>query len=251
MKKISLYTIIITVTSLMMITSCQDTDMDGIIPVDHSALTLPGKRNDLSIPYQEQKLLFGKTNQQWTSEWWQTMMSYDCAHNPLNLQSLSMTVNQTSPVVFLAGVTSGIAFRTIEVSGDKALLIPIINVINEYSSKDTVQNSVPDQTIEQLLKVEAHNYINQATNMNVVLDGRPIRIGYNNRVASNLFSFTGNQDLSSCTQHTVTGQPQVAVSDGYWIILQNLAHGRHTLHTHAEILANGIVPDVYYDIYVN
>ncbi|MEP6793502.1 MAG: hypothetical protein ABJB16_04195 [Saprospiraceae bacterium] len=250
MKKNSLYTIIIAATTLMMITSCQDTDIDGIVPVDHSAWSVPDKTDGLGTLYPDQKLLFGKTNQQWSAEWWKTVMSYDCAHNPLNLQSLSITVNQASPVVFLTGVTSGIAVRTIEVSRAKALLVPIINVLKEYPSANTDQNPRPGQTVEQFLKAEAAKYINLATNMKVVLDGRPIRIESNNRVATDLFYFKGNKDLAGCIGQVVTGQLQVGVSDGYWIVIENLSPGRHTLHTHAEILATGIVPDVYYNIVV-
>lgn len=250
MKKNSLYTFIIAVTSLMVISSCQDTDIDGLVPVDHSLLSLSDNPKGFGLPYPEKELLFGKTIEQWSAEWWKTMMAYDCTHNPFNQQTLSMTVNQASPVVFLSGMTDGVAIRSIIVPRRNALFVPIINVLKEHSSDDGVQNPAPDQTIEQFLKEEATNYINLASNMKVVLDGKPIRIGSNNRVATNLFYFKGNKDLSDCTEHIVTGQLQVAVSDGYWLFLQNLSPGRHTLHTHAEILATSIVPDVYYDIYV-
>ncbi len=235
---------------LFVFTSCQDTDIDGMLSDDHSTFSLADNTSGFGLSYPDQELLFGKTIEQWSTEWWKTMMSYDCANNPLNQQTLSMTVKQASAVVFLTGVTDGIALRTITVSRHNALFVPIINVLKEYSAAGGVQNSVPDQTIEQILKAEAHNYINLVTNIKADLDGRPMKIGSNSRVATDLFYFKGNKGLSNCTQHTVTGQLQVAVSDGYWLFLQNLSPGRHTLHTHAEILATGIVPDVYYNIIV-
>jgi hypothetical protein len=235
---------------LFVFSSCQDTDIDGIVPVDHSGRSVPGLTNGWDVPNPDQNLLFGKTNQQWSTEWWRTMMSYDCAHNPLNLQSLSMTVNQASPVVFLSGMPSGISVRTIEVPRDKAFFVPIINVLKEYPSVNTDQNPRPGQTVEQFLKAEAAKYINLATNMKVVLDRDLIKITSKDRVATNLFYFKGNEDLSGCVGQAVTGQLQAGVSDGYWIVIDHLSPGRHTLHTHAEILATSIVPDVYYNIIV-
>ncbi len=235
---------------LFVFTSCQDTDIDGIVPVDHTGWSVPDLSNNLGLPNPDSKLLFGKSNQQWSTEWWKTMMSYDCAHNPLNQQSWSITVNQASPVVFLTGMTSGISVRTIEVSRDKALFIPIINVLKEYPAVNLDQNPRPDQTVEQFLKTEAAKYINLATNIKVVLDRNLIKITATDRVATDLFYFKANKDLAGCVGQAVTGQLQVGVSDGYWIVIDHLSPGRHTLHTHAEILATGIVPDVYYNIIV-
>lgn len=235
---------------LFVFTSCQDTDIDGIVPVDHSARSVPDLTNGQNNIYPDQKLLFGKSNQQWSTEWWKTIMSYDCVHNPLNQQSLSVTVNQASPVVFLSGMPSGISERTIEVTRDKALFVPIINVLKEYPSTNTDQNPRPGQTVEQFLKAEAAKYVNLATNMKVVLDRDVIKITAKDRVATDMFYFKRNKDLAGCVGQAVTGQLQVGVSDGYWIVIDHLSPGRHTLHTHAEILATGIVPDVYYNIIV-
>ncbi len=243
-------TAIASMACFLVFSSCQDTDIDGIIPVDHSGRSVPDLTDGFGITSPDQKLLFGKTNQQWSTEWWRTMMSYDCTNNPLNQQSLSMTINQASPVVFLSGMPSGISVRTIEVPRDKALFVPIINVLKEFPSTNTDQNPRPGQTVEQYLKAEAATYINLATNMKVVLDRDLIKITSKERVATGLFNFKANKDLAGCVGQAVTGQVQVGVSDGYWIVIDHLSPGRHTLHTHAEILATSIVPDVYYNIVV-
>lgn len=251
MKKTNLIQVAITsMICLFIFTSCQEADIDGIVPVDQSAKSLPGKTNGPELTFPDGNGLFGKTSEQWSAEWWKSIMSYDCAHNPLNQQSLALTINQLSPVVFLTGMTSGIAVRNLEVPRNKALFVPVINVLKEYPSANTDQNPKPGVTVQQYLKSEAAKYINLATNMKAELDGRLIKIGNNNRVATDLFYFKGNKDLTGCTQQTVTGQLQAAVSDGYWIFVQNLSPGRHILHTHAEILHTSIVPDVYYEIYI-
>ncbi|MEO6132634.1 MAG: hypothetical protein ABIQ02_12360 [Saprospiraceae bacterium] len=249
MKKISLYTIIIATTSLMMITSCLDTDLDGIVPVSENAKSLPDKTNAYD-PTIEPKGLHGKTITDWTKEWWRYVMSFDCANNPLNLPYLSSPATQLGQVVFLVGTNDGMATRNIEVSGEKALFVPIINVLRDYPGAYLHGLPAPGQSVEQFLKIEAANYINQATNMKAVLDGRIVKITKQNRFATDQFYFKSNKDLKNCMDATLTGQPQVAVSDGYWIILQKLNPGRHTLRVHAEILQTGIVIDVVYNLFV-
>jgi len=47
-----------------------------------------------------------------------------------------------------------------------------------------------------------------------------------------LFPFTAAislKDLDGC----VTGSPQLAVADGYWLLLEPLSRGEHTLHFRA------------------
>lgn len=251
MKKLNLISFAFaTMSCVFVATSCQDTDIDEFVSVDHTSRSLPGRTLDTDITYADQKELFGKSMKQWAQDWWRNIMSYDCAHNPLNQSELNMSPDLTSPVVFLSGMPNGISNRYVEVPRNKALLIPVMNVLKEYPSVNIDQNPKPGQTVEQFLKIEAAKYINLATNMKVVLDRDLIKITNANRVATDLFYFKGNKDLAGCVGQAVTGQLQVGVSDGYWLVIENLSPGRHTLHTHAEILHSGIVPDVYYDIVV-
>ncbi|MEP6646139.1 MAG: hypothetical protein ABJC12_03555 [Saprospiraceae bacterium] len=250
MKKISLFPILIIVVTMMMVTACQDTDLDGIVPVSESAKSLPDKTNGLDLIH-EQNGLNGKTYQEWTKEWWRYVMSFDCAHNPLNLTSLSTQASQYRNIVFLVGTESGMATRNIEVFGNTPLFVPVINVLKDYPGAYLHEVPQPGQSIEKFLKTQAANYINQATNMKALLDGHSIKISNENRFATDQFYFKGNKDLKNCVDASLTGQPQVAVSDGYWITIQNLSPGKHTLRIHAEILSTGIVTDVIYNLTIH
>lgn len=251
MKKINLIlTAITAVTCMLLVSACQDTDIDGLIPVDTNVKSVPDRINGSEVIFSNGTTLFGKTDKYWVAEWWKYFMGLDCNHNPFNFTSFATSVTQQGPVVFLSGMPSGTAVRYVEVDKNKALLIPLMNVMKDYPAAYIDQTPRPGQTVEQYLKTEAHKYMNLATNLSAVLDNRPIKITNNNRIDSDLFFVTVNPQLQTCLEHSVSSQSLVAVTDGYWLILRNLSPGRHSLHVHAEILSTSIIPDTYYNFSV-
>ena len=66
------------------------------------------------------------------------------------------------------------------------------------------------------------------TELEVVVDGQPLNDLFSYRATSRLFTFTADPSLvafDSC----VTGTPQVGVTDGYWILMNPLPPGPHTI----------------------
>ena len=61
-----------------------------------------------------------------------------------------------------------------------------------------------------------------------VLDGQSIADLSSFRFHSQLFSFTAAASLQA-VDPCVTGSPQLAVVDGYWLLLKPLSPGTHTL----------------------
>jgi len=67
-------------------------------------------------------------------------------------------------------------------------------------------------------------------------------------VVSGLFQFTAAADLKLTGDPCVTGSPQLAISDGYWVMLKPLNHGEHVIHFKAGVSAWGPPLDVTYII---
>jgi hypothetical protein len=190
---------------------------------------------------------YGKTLQQWTIEWSQYVMSFECSINPLLDETGEDALNsQYGPVVFLASTIGGTATREVTIAKDKLVLFPVINVINDYPCPDALFKPAKGQSVESFLIEGARNAIDQAQNLQVTLDGVPIKITKANRYATRIFHFTGSKDLVNCLDPCITGFTQPAVSDGYWIMLNKLRPGQHKLHFHGEIPSVGYVVDVTY-----
>ncbi|MDQ3016988.1 MAG: hypothetical protein M3R25_09775 [Bacteroidota bacterium] len=207
--------------------------------------------NDNPRPGPVSPLLYDKTISQWTQDWWKHVMSIDCYENPLVHSILKTVITQEGPVVFLMGTDNGSALRFANIRRDQSVLIPIFNTLKKYPCDEQVTVIGSEQSLEQFLKREAKQYINQVTNIKVSLDDAPITISNENRVATELFHISGNATLVNCLDACASEKNKPAVSDGYWLVIPRLEPGRHVIRVHAEILQNGTVVDVLYNIAVN
>ena len=194
---------------------------------------------------------FGQSYNEWTEDWWQWLMSFNCAESPLlDPTGENAGLNQSGPVFFLAGTTEGTAERSVTIPHNKAILFPMINIINDYPCPDPNFQPGPGQTLEEFLQEGASGFIDLVDHLSVTLDGNDLNNEENYRFLTDLFQFTGNPDLTNCLDPCVTGEEQDAVSDGYWMMLKKLHRGQHTLHFYAEVPAYGFTVDVTYHITV-
>ena len=183
-----------------------------------------------------------------TQDWWKYAMSLDCEGNPVNDGSIGTAPGKIGRVVFLVGPYDGSTEKKVVITPKTALLVPVFNVLKTACDATPIDPS-SDQLAGQLLKEGARKYIDEVNILKATLDGRPIKISATNRIASDFFSFTGNIDLNNCTKQCVTGEPQLAVSDGYWLTFAGLTRGQHVLFVHGEIEGKDIVQEVTY--YIN
>ena len=88
--------------------------------------------------YSREEKPFGKTWEEWTAKWWQWLLSIPRDHNPgLDQTGENFDLNQLDPnVLFLAGALagSGPVERTITINTGKAVLFPVINLL-QYKKK--------------------------------------------------------------------------------------------------------------------
>jgi len=164
---------------------------------------------------------FGITYPEWTSKWWQWLVSIPTKDNPAaDNTGKNCGQKQSGPVWFLAGTTGGSAERSCTVPAGKALLFPIINSECNYAEYPAVKS------LPELIKcAKADN--DRTTNLKATIDGvRLQQLAERYRITSPLFSvtFPPNNVLGA-----PSGNTQM-ISDGFWVFLQPLSVGNHEIH---------------------
>jgi len=173
---------------------------------------------------------YGLSYAEWGAQWWRWAYSFPLAQfPPLQSGELDCGLGQSGSVWFLAGTTGqGPVTRSCTIPTGKALFFPIITYLNDYPCPDPNFQPPPGQTLEEFLTEGAQAVINLVTQLEVIVDGRSLTDLFSYRATSRLFTFTADPSLvafDSC----VTGTPQFGVTDGYWILLNPLPPGPHTI----------------------
>jgi hypothetical protein len=189
--------------------------------------------------------------EQLSAEWWQWALSIPTSVNPqLDLDGKNAVVGQRGSVWFLAGIFGGgTATRICSVPEGKQLFVPVINSIgiNTPGVCGSSLESVSD------VRNDAANGIAGATNLSVTLDGKPIK--NLQRVQSTVFAVALPEENvfdSPCAQFggVPAGIYSPAAGDGFYVLLDPLPVGPHTLHFHAKIPPKKFEEDVTYNITV-
>jgi hypothetical protein len=193
---------------------------------------------------------YGKSYAEWSAAWWQWAYGLPVDHHPLfDETGADAAVGQSGPVWYLGGVfnVSGSAHRTITVPKGTALFFPIINV--EWD------NICPpgSLTIDELRDL-AGATADLATNLICEVDGVSVPNLSQYRVPAGPFSVTmpdGNIfQLFGCAD-VVAGTYGPLMGDGYYVMLQPLSKGNHTLHFSATFAPPiSFTLDIVYDITV-
>jgi len=166
----------------------------------------------------------GRTYGEWSAKWWQGGLGLDNTQSPIATNGLADCSNgQTGNVWFLIGTfipaPSQINCR---VPHGTALFFPIVNA--ECSNLE-------DPPFFGLTPAEretcAKAFVNQVTSMTATIDGTPIENLANYRVQSGDFEFT-------LPANNLLGKPAGTVgrsgADGYYLLLNPLSSGQHTIH---------------------
>jgi hypothetical protein len=107
-------------------------------------------------------------------------------------------------------------------------------VLNDYPCPDPNFHPGPDQSLYDFLKSGAEAIVGTVDRLEVALDGRDLQDPFQYKYTSRRpFDVTGDPTLASAFDGCVTGAPQPAVSDGYFVMLKPLCRGRHTLTIHS------------------
>jgi hypothetical protein len=172
---------------------------------------------------------YGISFQDWTAKWWQWVSSIPFEINPLyDSTGKFCNESQSGPVWFLAGSsfpTEKVA-RNCEIPSEKSIFFPVINIQTSF-----VEN--PMLKSENELRQSSKIGIDIVRLKEVLVDGIKLSDSSIYRISSPLFNFTYPKD--SITGTNAPGSSQ-AVSDGYWVMLEPLSKGLHTIQFKGQVL---------------
>jgi hypothetical protein len=198
-----------------------------------------------SLSQQIQQVGSADTSSELTAEWWQWVLSIPPAENPmLDTTGQNCSVGQRGNIWFLVGTfNGGTAIRTCTVPQDKQLFFPVINYVN--ISAPGIGGQGPGNYLVKDQRRDAATYINNAANLSVKLDGKKIK--EITRIKSEVFDVAFTAD-------NVFGVPagvySPAVDDGFYVMLDPLNVGTHTLNFHSENPPAAFSLDVTYNLKV-
>ena len=184
----------------------------------------------------------GKSQAEWTQDWWNWAISYPNGANPItdatgaDAQKGYSTGSNT--VFFLAGSFSTPVpvpvVRTVNISSNRFLFFPILN---------TVSPAPFFGNTEAELRADASDNVGIPTNLSVRLDGVDITLPLPTTSLADYrqLSPPGLFDLV-IPENNIYGVPSgsyPSVSDGYWVALNPLTPGNHTLHFETRSVGTG------------
>lgn len=168
----------------------------------------------------------GKTIGAWTQDWWAWALSLAVPNDPLSDQTgANANNNQSGPVFFIGGTAGGTANRSFTVPQSRYLLLPLVNTVwteADYQDPNDIQAA-------------AEGAINAVNSLFFSLDGVPVPqaalFGYR-EPSSDFFSMIVVPDSVFDTTQlggVPAGTYNHAYSDGYWLMLEPLSVGPHTI----------------------
>jgi hypothetical protein len=206
----------------------------------------------------------GKSQYEWTADWWTTAGQASAAGNPLfsasGSESLALINQAGSPVYFLTGsVDGGAVDRTAAIAADQYIFFPVFSYLEWKSFGDP---DVGDNTC---------NSANAAMDPGVIddvfatLNGSPIVAD----IVSYRQSCKGQPDISPANEPAIDGafqssrpagslfeafgteNPDTFASDGYWLMLEPLPVGTYELSFGGSLYEGAAVQNNKYRLLVN
>ena len=188
-----------------------------------------------------------------SAKWQQWALSIPTLINPqLDTTGENCMVGQRGSVWFLAGIFGGgSATRRCAVPEGTLLFFPVINSVN-FDTPNVCGQGRDSFSVKELRALSA-GFIDGATNLSVKVDGKTSK--HVRRVRSQIFEIALPEDNvfdAPCTGlgNVPVGIYSPAVDDGFYVGLEPLKVGDHTLHIHAENPSAGFTLDVTYNLTV-
>jgi len=174
----------------------------------------------------------GHTQLDWSQQWWQWALGIPTSGNPLLDTSGSQAqLDNNRGVFFLAGSISGVPInRTIAVPFGKPVFFPVVNNVDAEIASPTCFQTAPADPLACALAFITGT-IDNATNLSASVDGVEVLNDTNKgpfrQTSTSFFDLTlppGN--LLGLPPGSYPGS---GVSDGYWVMLDGLTPGTHTV----------------------
>ncbi|HAK94459.1 MAG TPA: hypothetical protein DCM87_05525 [Planctomycetes bacterium] len=196
------------------------------VPSQGSAAPYPGPRQVTILPPGE--LYYGKTYNELAGDWWNWALQFPSEVNPLlDTTGEFGALGQEGRVWFLAGNFGGENVRELRVPPDKAVLVPMFN---------SLWWSPEDGNLEEV-RALANAQVNSGADVWCTINGKLVEDVYAYRAQSQPggfpFAIVEGGLLNEWGYEPRDAEP--AVADGYWLLLEPLPIGRHTIVFHSSI----------------
>lgn len=164
---------------------------------------------------------------EWIVKWTQWLTSIPNNNNPASDTSgIHCGTNQVGPVWYLAGTFGGSAERTCTIPKGKAILTPVLSGFCTYLTD-------PPKTESELLKCAREG--NDGATIEASVDGVPVQNLQQSRITSALSPFVIPAENPYGFTHS--GKTQ-AIVDGWFLFLEPLSSGAHTIHFSGSTVDN-------------
>ena len=167
--------------------------------------------------------LFDLTFGQWTVKWWQWLLSSSKDNNPaLDDDGCNANLRQSGPVWFLAGTLGEDRFprRQCNMPRNKYVLFPVINYEINVFEKSSLHS-------EEDLINDAIKDMNDIVHLEALIDKQSVPIY---RIQSDPKIFFVKLPTNNC--YDVKDGRVKCAADGYWVFLEPLSPGKHTIYFH-------------------
>jgi hypothetical protein len=178
---------------------------------------------------------YGKSIERWSELLWSYIYAQPIDQSPfLDTTGADCAVGQKGPVWFLPavpGATLGTSVtRTCTIPRHRAILLQLASAMNDYPCPDPAFKPAAGQSLFDFLSAPVNPEIAAVTGFEVSIDGTKIEepLGYR-FTSDDVFTFTGDPSLTASFDTCVTGRPQKAISDGYYLMFKPLSPGAHTI----------------------
>jgi hypothetical protein len=192
--------------------------------------------------------VYGKTMGNWGQAWWSWALGFPAATNPvLSDGNVDCVVGQSGNVWFLAGTFGGKAERTCTIKKGKALFFPILNSVTfapDFCKDVTTCRVDADNSLTQSGKFE----------WTCTVDGvpcifkSPVVRAQSQPLPLNLEPGTLATEADGFG--LAPGVRKISISDGYWIMLDALNPGMHTVRFTVATV-NGLNFEVIYHLTIS
>jgi len=172
---------------------------------------------------------FGKTYGQWASDWWEWVLQFPLAENPLFDETGALCdLGDQGSVWFLVGNFGGTTVRTCTAPAGKAFFFPIFTVISFAPESGTAVKEI---------RADANGAIESDPDpiISCEIDGVLVDDLFAYRAQSPRGGFVLTSDALLIDIGLDPGPRFPAISDGYWIMLKGLGPGEHEIHIQASV----------------
>jgi hypothetical protein len=186
--------------------------------------------------FPRQSLAYGADMATWGERASQWIYAQPLDRSPLfDPTGANCAVGQDGPVWYIARIAGPPVFegnRNCTIPHQKAVFLYIGAVVDTYPCPFPWEPA-PGQTLFDFLAADAKFWMDTVDFLEVSLDGQLLQDVMSYRFASDdLFTITGDLSLQAVFDPCITGAPQPAVVDGFFMLFKPLKPGSHTIRVH-------------------